>query len=309
MLPTRISILLMRPTLIIAGPTASGKSSLAIRIAKRVDGEIINADSMQVYKYVPILTAQPSADEMAQVPHHLYSVLEPDDPCSAGRWRDMAEKKIAEVLARDKTPIVVGGTGLYIKALTDGLAVIPTIDPQVREQAKQLYDLIGAEEFYKLLKARDPETARTLKAADKQRMIRAIEVLEGTGRPLIRWQEGTHEPDDRDYVKLLVMPERESLYEIINARFLAMMQAGAVKEVKDLLAKGYDEDVGGMKAVGVSQITAFLRGTMTEEEAVSKSQQATRNYAKRQYTWFRGQYGPLHTITDTQQCNLDDLKL
>jgi tRNA dimethylallyltransferase len=275
--------------LVIGGPTASGKSALALELAERLDGVVINADSMQVYRELPVLTAQPDAAARARAPHRLYGVLPGDAPCSAGRWRELALAEIDAALAAGRRPIVVGGTGLYLSALTQGIADIPPVPDAVRAEATALYDRLGGAAFRAALAERDSAAAARLPPGDRQRLIRAWEVAVATGRPLSDWQAGPDAtpPPHLAFDAVLVLPPRADLYAACDARFAAMMDAGAPDEVRALAARGLDPGLPVMKALGVPELLRHLAGALPREEAVRLARQATRRYAKRQYTWFR----------------------
>ncbi len=276
--------------LLIAGPTASGKSAIALAVAKELKGMIINTDSMQVYRDVPILTAQPDAAARAQAPHRLYGVLDAGEVCSAGRWLALAAEALAEARKCGMLPIFVGGTGLYFRALTEGLAPVSAIPEPVRRQARALYEELGGERFRARLAVRDPESAARLPPGDRQRLIRAWEVVTATGRPLAEWQAQNAAPllSGPD-LRLALMPDRDWLYGRCEARFDAMLAAGAVDEVKALQARGLPPDRPVMKALGVPQLGAFLAGECSLEAAVAAAKTATRRYAKRQMTWIKTQ--------------------
>ena len=280
---------------IIAGPTASGKTARALDLAREKDGVIINCDSLQVYDGLHILTAHPSKDEQEEIPHRLYSELHPNDPCSAGNWREMVKPVIEEVLAQGCTPIICGGTGLYIKSLTEGLSPIPDIPKEVRARVVEKYETIGAEAFYKELEKRDPVMAERFHANHKARIIRAMEVLEATGKSLAKWQElaPLSPPENWNFEIEIIMPERDELYRRCNDRFLWMLENGALKEAKDFGQKIKSGEVrAGVplnKALGFKKLLAYIKGEMKKEEAIEQSQAETRRYAKRQVTWFRNQ--------------------
>jgi tRNA dimethylallyltransferase len=281
---------------VIAGPTASGKSALALNLAAEDDAVIINADSMQVYRDLPILTAQPDPVALRAVPHRLYGILPLDDPASAARWAELALREVEAAVAAGKLPILVGGTGLYLKALLEGFAPIPEIDPAIRLQAQGLLAELGAPGFHAQLAARDPETAAKLKPSDSQRLMRAWEVLEGTGQPLVWWQRQPTEPPRGEQgsvaaIAFVVHPGRAELYAACNDRLIAMVAKGAVAEVRAALAlyPAGDYEGAGFKALGFKQIRQHIEIAISLEAAVTAAQQATRNYAKRQSTWFRHQ--------------------
>lgn len=281
------------PVLVIGGPTASGKSALALELAERLDGVVINADSMQVYRELPVLTAQPDAAARARAPHRLYGVLPGDAPCSAGRWREMALAEIDAALAAGRRPVVVGGTGLYLSALTQGIADIPPVPEAARAEATALYDRLGGTAFRDALAAHDPATAARLPPGDRQRLIRAWEVAAATGRPLSDWQAGPEAapPPHLVFDVVLVLPPRAALYAACDARFTAMMEAGAPDEVRALAARRLDPGLPVMKALGVPELLRHLAGALPRDEAIRLARQATRRYAKRQYTWFRHRGG------------------
>ena len=276
---------------ILAGPTASGKSRLAIDIARAHGGVVINADSMQLYRELNLLTARPDADEMAVVPHRLYGVVPAAEACSAARWRDMALAEIAAARTTGRLPIVVGGTGLYLRALTDGLAPVPDIPPDVRAAARALHARLGGAAFHARLAERDADAAARLAPGDSHRLIRAWEVIEATGASLAEWQRrqtGDGGLDGR-LVRLVLMPPRAALYDRCDARLVAMVERGVLDEVAALLGLGLAVDLPAMKAVGVPELARHIAGEAALETAIAAAQQATRRYAKRQLTWFRHQ--------------------
>ncbi len=281
------------PVALIAGPTASGKSDLALRLALALAEAgkrawIINADSAQVYADLQILSARPTPTEMEGVPHYLFGSWDGAQPCSAVDWANAAKACIGQAHAAGAVPILVGGTGLYVQTLLDGIAPMPAIDPDIREAVRAL----DTAEAYSALQAEDPPRAAVLKPADSQRIARALEVVRSTGRTLAQWQE--HRTGgigaDIGLVPLVLLPDRETLYARCDARFEAMLDNGAAEEVAALLARNLAPDLPVMRAIGVPEVSAWLRGEMTREEAITSGQQATRNYAKRQYTWLRNQY-------------------
>lgn len=283
------------PVVVITGPTASGKSGLALALAEAFDGVIINADSMQVYGELEILTARPGAADMARAPHRLYGQLSGRERCSAGRWRALALEEISSVQAAGKLAILAGGTGLYIRALEQGLADVPAIPAEARTAAMDLHRELGGVAFHAALAARDPVMAARLNPGDSQRMIRAWEVFEASGRSLADWQaapgsdSGTRGPAPYRFLHLVCLPPRSDLYAVCDARFLSMLERGALEEVQALLALGLDPALPVMKALGVQELARYLAGELPLAQAVEAAQQATRNYAKRQMTWFRNQ--------------------
>lgn len=255
---------------------------------------IINADSMQVYADLRVLTARPSAAEEARVPHRLFGIYPAGQIRSAGLWLDGAVEAIKEARAAGLLPIVCGGTGFYLRALMQGLAPIPDIPDEVRQAVRARHAEIGGEAFHAEVAELDPETARRLPPSDSQRLMRAMEVFKGTGKTLGQWYEIPAEaaPIDARFVTVLLMPPRPELYRAIDERFEAMVEQGAGEEVKALLANGFQADLPAMKAVGVRELGAYQAGEITLEEAILQSQRASRNYAKRQFTWLRHQLEP-----------------
>jgi len=288
--------------LVIGGPTASGKSALALAIAERLGAEglggtVINADSMQVYRELPVLTAQPDAAAQARAPHLLYGVLGIEELCSAGRWLAMAQAAIAETRAAGRMPIVVGGTGLYLRSLIGGLADIPPVPDPVRAAVRARLAEIGPAAFHGELAAQDPEMAARLHPSDGQRLARAAEVLAATGRSLADWQRSPAAPVPEGLRSVLVIPPRGELYAACDGRFEAMLAAGALEEARALMARtDLDEGLPALKALGLRELVAYLAGTLGREAAVAAAQMATRHYAKRQMTWFRGQFLAEYTV-------------
>jgi tRNA dimethylallyltransferase len=276
------------PVLVVAGPTASGKSALALAIAEAFGGTVVNADSMQVYRELPVLTAQPMPADRARAPHVLYGVLSASERCTVGRWREMALVEIARARASGRLPIVTGGTGLYLKALMQGLASVPDVPPQVRAETVALHEQLGAERFHAALAQLDPAMAARLAPRDTQRVRRAYEVIVATGRSLADYQAETAATDGA-FVTVLLMPPRASLNAACDARCQTMIEAGAVEEVRVLLSQDLPPDLPAMKALGVRELARHLRGELDLEAAVALLQRSTRQYAKRQYTWFRHQ--------------------
>lgn len=280
---------------IIAGPTASGKSAHALKLAKEVNGVIINCDSKQIYAAMPVLTAQPTAEEMDEIPHRLYGRLHPNDVCSAGNWREMVEPIIEEVLDNDQTPIICGGTGLYINALVNGLSPIPDIPQDVREATNKMQADLGNPEFYEELKKRDPVMADRLHPYHTARLIRAWEVIEATGKSLSEWQEveRVKPPENWNIDIEVILPEREIVRKKCHTRFLQMLDLGALDEVIEF-QKRIDEgevrpDVPMARAHGFRFLRSYLNGEISKDEAIEKSVTETRQYAKRQSSWFRNQ--------------------
>ncbi len=273
----------------IAGPTAGGKSGAALALCERLSGEIVNADAMQVYRDLRVVTARPSMSDEARAAHHLYGVIDGSERCSAGRWARMAAPIIEAIGARGRAAIVVGGAGLYFRALEEGLSPIPEIPSEIRAMAKRRRDALGPEKFRDEVIARDDAMTK-LPAGDAQRLIRAWEVFEATGQKLSEFQALPRAPMIAAPARrVLVDPPREALYAQCDARAAAMMSSGAIEEVARLLERGLDKDLPVMKALGVPEISALLSGDMDEAACLAALQQATRRFAKRQLTWFRNQ--------------------
>jgi tRNA dimethylallyltransferase len=278
-----------RRAILIAGPTASGKSAAALELARRLNGTVINADSMQVYRELAVLTARPWPAEEAGIPHRLYGTIPAAEAYSVGRWLADAEPAIASSQQEGRVPILVGGTGLYFKALTEGLAPVPDIPPEVRAYWREEGEKHGQEALHAALAERDPLMALRLSPSDPQRIVRALEVIDATGVSLAEWQGGNAQPvlAASAALKLLIAPEREPLYAAIDARFERMLAQGALGEVRGLLELDLDPGLPAMRAHGVRELAAYLRGRTGLEEAVAKAKTESRRYAKRQMTWAR----------------------
>ncbi|MBB3285938.1 MULTISPECIES: tRNA (adenosine(37)-N6)-dimethylallyltransferase MiaA [unclassified Rhizobium] len=277
--------------ILITGPTASGKSALAVELARLHGGVVINADSMQVYDTLRVLTARPSEAEMEGIPHHLYGHVPAGQAYSTGAWLREAGVLVERLRDEGRLPVFVGGTGLYFKALAGGLSDMPEIPPDIRSRLRSRLLAEGAEALYGELAERDSAIAETLNPQDGQRIVRALEVREATGRSIAAFQGKTGpmviDPDRAR--KIVVLPERALLHQRINSRFETMLAMGAEEEVRALLALDLSPEMPVMKAIGVSQIAAMLKGEMTREEVIETGAAATRQYAKRQMTWFRNQ--------------------
>ena len=275
------------PLAVIAGPTASGKSGLAITLARRTGGVIVNADSAQLYRDLPILSAMPSADERAAADHRLFGVCDGADPCSAADWAALAKAEIAAIHAEGRLPILVGGTGLYLRTLLDGIAPVPPIDPAVRADVR---GASVAENLARLVTL-DPVSAARLSPGDSARIARALEVVISTGTTLDRWQEQKSGGigDTVALRPLILLPPRAWLYARCNARFGAMIDAGAAAEALTLFDRGLDAQLPVMRAIGLAEMIAFASGRIDRPAAEAAGAQATRRYAKRQYTWFAHQ--------------------
>jgi tRNA dimethylallyltransferase len=277
--------------ILITGPTASGKSALAVRLAREADGVVINADSMQVYDTLHLLTARPSQDEMQGIVHRLYGHVAATRAYSTGEWlRDVVEV-LEQVRAEGKRPVFVGGTGLYFKALTGGLSDMPEISQDIRCRVRLRLKEEGTEVLHAELVKRDPIAANSLQPTDGQRIVRALEVLEETGRSISTFQDrkGPMVINPERARKLVVLPNRQVLAERINRRFAQMLDQGAIEEVKQLLALEPAPDLPVMKAIGVREIAELLAGRMSREDVIERASALTRQYAKRQMTWFRNQ--------------------
>ena len=286
---------------IIAGPTASGKSGLALALigAGADQIEIVNADSMQVYHGLPVLTAAPTAAERARTPHHLYGQIPPSCRYSQAEWLAEARETVASIQKRGHLPVLVGGTGLYLKAAQDGIVSIPTIGCTSREQAREIYARSGCEGLKDELMKGDAALAEKIEANDRQRLMRGVEVLLETGVPLSVWQGG--EAQGRIEGKALccyIRPPREALYQRIDARFEAMLAGGALEEIKTLAALTLDPELPAMKALGVRPLLSAYRGESEYSEAAMLAKRDSRRYAKRQYTWFDHQFNADLMVTD-----------
>ena len=292
---------------LIAGPTASGKSDLAVDLALALEERgrgclVVNADSAQVYRDLAVLSARPSEAEMRGVGHRLFGEWDGAEPCSAADWAARAKREIEDAQLAGVLPILVGGTGLYLRTLLDGIAPVPPIDPAVREAVRAL----PVAEAYAALQAEDGERAAALNAGDSTRIARALEVVRSTRRPLAHWQEqrvgGIGEAIELH--PLVLLPPREALYARCDARFARMLDKGAIEEVETLLARKLSPALPVMRAIGVAEIAGFVRGEWSREEALARGQQATRNYAKRQYTWFRNQPPQDWPRCESENCDL-----
>ena len=275
--------------ILIYGPTASGKSDFAIKLAKKIKGEIVNADSMQVYKELKILTARPFKDDFQKIKHHLYGFQNCNKDFSTGDWLKIVIKKINEIQTRKKTPILVGGTGLYFKALTDGLVEITSIPLKLRNKIRFLQKSIGQDKFYKKLLMIDPTIINHIEPTDVQRSIRAYEVKLFTKKSITEWYKNTKSKfKKKDFLKLYIDYPRFDLIKKINLRTEQMLNMGAVLEVKRFLKHKISKNRSISKAIGVSEIKDFIKKKMTEDEVIDKISIKTRQYAKRQVTWARG---------------------
>jgi tRNA dimethylallyltransferase len=275
------------PLAIIAGPTASGKSALALALAEQTKGVIVNADSAQIYRDLPVLSAAPTAEERARAEHRLYGVLDGALPCSAAEWAATARREIADVHAQGRLPILVGGTGLYLRTLLEGIAPVPAIDTEVRQRVREA----PLEENRAKLETLDPDAAARLNPGDTTRINRALEVVLSTGRTLAEWQKQREGgiADEVELRPLILLPPRKWLYARCDERFAHMIDQGAVAEVEALIARKLNPNLPVMRAIGVREISGYLLGETSLDDATSAGRQATRRYAKRQYTWFAHQ--------------------
>lgn len=276
----------MVDVIILTGPTASGKSKAALELAQRIKGEIINADSMQLYRHLPVLTSCPTEADKTLVQHHLYEVLGDKDLGSAGWWYYEVCDLIKQIRSQERIPILVGGTGLYLYTLVHGLSQIPAVPDAVRQQARALAQ---KENFHNLVAQYDPIAAQKLHPSDTQRLTRALEVSLATGKSIYEWQAKSTKKENFSMAKFALIPERAQVYEAINQRFDRMMANGALEEVRQLMKVGMREDSPLLRAVGVPELTALVKGDLTQSDAVEQAKQSSRNYAKRQFTWIRNQ--------------------
>ncbi len=296
-----------RPIVIIAGPTASGKSALALEIARTLDGCVINADSMQVYRDLAILTARPDADALAQTPHRLYGVLDGGEVCTAASWAEMAITAIEQAQRDGLMPILVGGTGLYLRVLVEGIAPVPEISEEVRAATRALHAEIGGAEFHARLASLDPAMAARLRPSDAQRLMRAHEVIATTGRSLAVWQEEGRGQRRIEPIAFTLIPPRDQLYAACDGRFVRMIESGALDEIASLADRNLPPDRPIMKALGVPELLRHHAGQLDLAQAITQGQQTTRNYAKRQATWFRHQMPYANPISAQYNYNIAPL--
>ncbi len=294
---------------LIAGPTASGKSALALRLAEMTGGIIINADASQVYKDLRIVSARPSAEEESRAPHRLFGHLDGATACSAAQWAAEAKAEISAAHAQARLPILVGGTGMYLRTLLEGIAPVPEIDPAIRTAVRAL----PLAEARACLLAEDPEAAARLDANDSARIARALEVVRSTGRPIREWQADLVGGIGHQIrlVPAVLLPPRAWLYDRCDRRFEDMLDADGIAEVEALMARNLDPDLPVMRAIGVPDIAAFLSGALSRDAAIEQGQTATRQYAKRQFTWFRNQPPPewLRFNDELDNVKIDELAI
>ncbi len=273
--------------IILVGATAVGKTALSFKLAQQMNAEIVSADSRQVYRYMDIGTAKPTAEERGRVPHHFIDIRNPDEYYSAGEYGRAARRKVADIFEREKQPLVVGGSGFYIQALVDGLFAPQISDPEIKIKWHRRIEKEGKDKIFAFLEKIDPESAQRLHPNDVQRIVRALEVYELTNRPLSAFQPGREEPADFDTVFFGLARKRHRLYQRIEARVDAMIEAGLFVEVRSLLEKGYDERYNALQTVGYREVFPFLRGEISREESIDTIKMNSRRYAKRQMVWFR----------------------
>ncbi|VAW15746.1 tRNA dimethylallyltransferase [hydrothermal vent metagenome] len=288
-----------KPVILIAGPSAGGKSALALEVALALGGWIVNADSMQIYSELSILTARPGIEAEAAVPHRLYGVVSGKERFSVGAWLARAEAEISAAWAARAVPIVVGGTGLYFEALTQGLAVIPQVPVDICEKWRRFAAASRPETLYAELEVQDPQMAQKLSPGDSQRIVRALEVIDATGRSLAEWQRDTPRPpliSAAAVRRIVVAPDRQAIYARTDARVGEMVDRGAIAEVGALLALNLIPDAPVMKAIGVPELGAHLRGELELGDALEQMRTQTRRYAKRQLTWIRGRMADWHHV-------------
>lgn len=278
----------MKKVLAIIGPTAIGKTTVGIELARKLNGEIVSCDSRQIYKLMDIGTAKPTNEEQAQAVHHLIDIVYPDERFSAGLYEKKATEVINNIFIRQKLPIIVGGSGLYLRALESGLFQGPPADYKLRESLRKAKERSGLESLYQKLKKVDPKTGQKIFPTDEIRIIRGLEVYELSGKPISEWQEkGQYTDKNLNFIKFGLNSERKALYQRINQRVDKMMETGFLEEVKNLIAKNYSFQLPPLRTFGYLDMEAYLQGKLSLDEALDKFKQGTRNYAKRQLTWFR----------------------
>jgi tRNA dimethylallyltransferase len=279
--------------LVVAGPTASGKSNLAVDVAEEFGGVVINADSMQIYEGLEIVTAAPDPAARQRAPHKIYGIRDPAIPCSAGDWVVLAEQEICLAHEEGLLPIIVGGTGMYLRTLMTGIAQMPPVAPEIRDGVRSRLVQDGSTALYAELAEFDPESAARINASDSQRVARAVEIYEATSRTLTEWQRDNSEESAGaayNFKTVLLEPPRDLLYATCNARFKKMLASGALEEIRALARRNLDATLPAMKALGIPHLLQHLAGEMSLEEACAAGQQSTRNYVKRQGTWFRNKF-------------------
>ncbi|MDR3326209.1 MAG: tRNA (adenosine(37)-N6)-dimethylallyltransferase MiaA [Rhodospirillaceae bacterium] len=298
----------MNKVVIVAGPTASGKSTLAIAIAEAFNGVVINADSMQIYDALPILTSRPSIDDENRTPHRLYGILSPLEICSAGRWSKLVVSTCKDEWCEDRLPIIVGGTGLYLSALIKGLSPIPDIPSDIRKSTRDRFRELGNVVFHSELAKFDPQMATKLHPSDSQRLIRAWDVLMATGRSLAQWQtELPVIPLSARFLIFVFFPQRDWLYSNCDYRLKTMIKNGVLREVQIFLDLNLNSDLPILRALGVEQFREHLNGKISLNDAITATQQATHQYIKRQITWFNNQLVADYIIDTQSSKSLEDV--
>lgn len=299
----------MKPIICIAGPTASGKSAWAIQIAKSFGGEIINTDALQVYSELNIISARPSRSEMLSVPHHLFGHVDSNFRYSVGNWISEVENLIIDILARGKSPILTGGTGLYFRSLIEGIAKIPIIPSDIILETNKFQEQNGVEGLRNLAGKLDPKAASRVLGKDPHRLMRIINVYKATNKPISFWQENTKPVVPRIFCHCAVLlPERQKLYDAINNRFDLMMKKGLLNEAERIFTKNIDPSLPIMKAIGLREFFPYFSGDISLDEAVHLAKRNSRRFAKRQFTWFRGQLKNWNEIkTEVQRKNFEEL--
>ena len=276
--------------LVICGPTGSGKSRLAVNLAKKLNGVVINADSIQIYREIKILSGRPNLDDYREAPHRLYGIMSVNNTCTVGVWREMAFATIKECEFAGKLPIICGGTGLYIKFLLDKLSTIPKIPNSIKLEARLELERIGNEGFRELLSKSDPVSAAKIKTGDTNRLLRAWQVFKATAKPLPYWHERHKKQDAKHkFFKVLLMPNREVLYSDCDKRFLSFVNQGALEEAREINITSPSYESPALKTLGLSELIQYTKGELELSDAVERAQRATRRYVKRQITWFRHQ--------------------
>jgi len=275
---------------IICGPTGAGKSSLALNLAEKFEGVIINADSVQIYREIKILSGRPTSDDYRKAPHRLYGIMSIFKPCTLGIWRKMALETIKECELSGRLPIICGGTGLYIKFLLNELSAIPEISPSIKLEAREKLKELGNENFRELLSKNDPASASRIKSGDTNRLLRAWEVFTATTKPLSYWHKKSRKAGSQHkFFKVCLMPERKALYSICDQRFLEFVEQGAVEEARAFDFITASPELPASKTLGLLELIKYTKGELELSDAVEQAQRATRRYAKRQLTWFRHQ--------------------
>ncbi len=296
----------MKSVILLTGPTASGKSALAVEYAVQAGNiAIINADSMQVYREIGIVSAAPSAKDLQKAEHRLYTFLPGSEQLSVAKWLELIEKEVKNVHLQGKIPLIVGGSAMYIRILLDGISNIPEIPDEISNEVENMLKNLGNDDFFAELARLDENAAKMIKKTDKQRMLRAFSVKKHTGKSIFDFYQNPKQKSalsDYSLAKILLIPDRNVVYNACNSRFCDMLQNGALEEGKSLIEYGYSRDLSVHKAIGVPQIIDYLEGRISHAEMVNNAQKCTRNYAKRQLTWFRNKFTDFHAISEK---NLD----